>query len=176
MQIRAPVALQAIVKSLIEVIVPAIDPQNKMAQEQVGLVIGLLSLLSDQMPKTYAYDLDELERWTQLAKALKPVGDDSLASAAAQGSDVLARAKAAPDELIEAVGLLRAAIGEAAQRIAARPDAESHDGVRAILTASADQQLRERSWLLAQGWETAPNDVPAIESLIVGLGNKKAEL
>jgi hypothetical protein len=172
MQIRPTVALQAILKSLTQVIVPALDPQNKMAQEQVGLVVGLLTLLEDRLPKTFAYDLDELNRWTQLATMLHPVGDGVLASAMNQGNDVLARAKATPDEVVATVGLLRAAIGKTAQRIAASCDPESRNAVQAILDVSAEQQLRERSWLLMQGWETAPDSVPAIELLIAGLGAK----
>ena len=172
MQIRANVALQAIMKSLAEVIIPAVDPHNKMAQEQVGLVLGLLTLLAERLPKTFAYDLDELNRWTQLAIALEPVGDHVLVSATEQGKDVLIRAKAGPEEVIATVGILRTAIGETAQRIAASSDPASQNGIRAILDASAAQQLRERSWLLMQGWETAPDTVPAIETLIAGLEEK----
>ena len=35
-----------------------------------------------------------------------------------------------------------------------------------IVTAHAKEQLRERSWLIGQGWEADPKSIPVIETLI----------
>lgn len=167
MQIRAPIAVQAILKSLTEVIVPAVDPQNKMAQEQVGLVIGLLTLLAERLPMTFAYDLEELDSLTRLAGDLASlVEEDELADAARMGRDVVDRAKASPEELIETIALLRTTLGNFALGLPLRDDAGGRAAIRALLGDAQARQLRERSWLLMQGWESDPKSIPAIETLI----------
>ncbi len=38
--------------------------------------------------------------------------------------------------------------------------------MKACLANAKEQLLRERSWLVMQGWEADPSEVPPIESLI----------
>lgn len=167
MQLRAPIAIKAALKSLTQVIAPAIDPDNKLAQEQFGLIVGLLTLIGDRLPLEFHYDVDELRRLTRLGHDLQEIAvSAALAEPVTGGEDVLARAAASPDELIAAIAALRSAIGQTAQQLSARSDPVSQRGVRAILANASEQQLRERSWLLLQGWETNPASVPAIETLI----------
>lgn len=156
MQIRPDIALQAVLKSLQDVVLPALDPENKLAQEQAQLVVGLLSLVALRLPLQFRYDVDELARLVELARTLglDPGGP----------AEVLRRAGADPDEVVAAVGALRAAIGDRTDTLG---DADT-DARAAVLTAAREQHLRERSWLLMQGWEVDPASVPAIEKLIGG--------
>ena len=155
MQIRPDIALQAVLKSLQDVVLPAVDPANHLAQEQAQLVVGLLGLVASRLPLQFRYDVDELARLVTLARTL---GLDAAAPA-----DVLRRAGAGPNEVVAAVGDLREAIGD---RIAALDGEGFADARAAVLTAAREQHLRERSWLLMQGWEVDPATVPAIETLI----------
>jgi hypothetical protein len=175
MQIRAPIALQAVLKSLTEVVLPAIAGDNKLAQEQAHLIVGLLRLIAERLPLEFHYDIDELTRLNALGRKLQDLTpDEALAADIRRGEGVLARAGAAPAELIDAIGILRAAIGECVQRLATVDDATGRVAARAVLDAAREQQLRERSWLLMQGWEIDPRSVPPIESLIATRASESA--
>jgi hypothetical protein len=83
------------------------------------------------------------------------------------GSDVLGRARADPAEVLEAVRRLRSAAVQAVQ--AAHLDGS--EGTRTsiastVLSLSKSQLLRDRSWLLLQGWEPDPKSVPVIDDLL----------
>ena len=62
MQMRPQIQLQAVIKALGDVVLPAIDPDNRLALEQGKLAIGLLTLLAQQLPVQFAFDCDELTR------------------------------------------------------------------------------------------------------------------
>jgi hypothetical protein len=167
MQIRAAIALQAVLKSMTDVMLPAIDPENKLAQEQSRLIIGLLALVADRLPLQRAYDLDELRRLCSLAhvlQSIEPVA--SLSVAAENGAEAITRQSAATSDLVTAIGMLTEAIGDRAQTLAGRSDESSRAGCLAVLASAREQQLRERSWLLMQGWEVDAAGIPAIDELI----------
>ena len=173
MQIQPDLALQAVLKSLTEVIAPAVDPGDKMAQEQIGLVIGLLTLVKSRLPIAFGYSCDELARLTKLAEAILPAaGSETLRVALDRGASTLERAQASPGDLNTAIGALRSAIGDAASTLPARSDAAGRAAVRALLDASSAQLLRERSWVSMQGWESDPGSLPDLEMLIAGAADK----
>lgn len=167
MQIRTDLALQAVLKSLTEVIAPAVDRGDKMAQEQIGLVVGLLTLISSRLPLAFAYDCDELTRLIELAKDIAPAaGSDALQRALDQGAITLERAKASPADLTGAIEHLRSAIGDAASTLPLSRDTAARAAVRALLDASSAQLLRERGWVSMQGWENDPAALPDFETLL----------
>jgi hypothetical protein len=176
MQMRPAIQLQSIMKSMKDNILPAIDPNNKLAVEQAKLILGMLSIMSQRMDLEYRYDRDELERTLGFAAFLGRQSADGheikaaqqeLASAAARGADVLERAKAEPSELVEAIKTLRATAGAVVQAICAEGDPDSKEALRGgVLTNAREQLLRERSWLIMSGWEANPSEVPPIETLI----------
>jgi hypothetical protein len=173
---RPAIQLQSIMKSMRDNVLPAIDPNNKLALEQAKLILGMLNIMSQRMDLQYRYDRDELERIVGFAEFLQRQargGDETkaareaLASAAARGADVLERAKAEPPELVHAIKDLRATAGAVVQAICAEGDPESKEAVReGVLANAREQLLRERSWLIMQGWEADPSEVPPIESII----------
>jgi hypothetical protein len=167
MQIRPELALQAALKSLTEVIAPALDPADKMAQEQIGLVIGLLTLVKTRLPIAFAYNCDELVRLVGLAETIGPAAaSQSLAHTLGEGAATLARAQASPHDVEHAIDRLRTEIGRVAGELAMQRHDAARVAVRAILDASSAQLLRERSWVLMQGWETDPGSLPLLETLI----------
>lgn len=173
MQIRPELALQAALKSLTEVIAPAVDPGDKMAQEQIGLVIGVLTLVKSRLPLAFAYDRDELARLIDLAKAIFPAAEsDHLHSALDRGGTTLERAQVSPTDLIDAVACLRGAIGDAASTLPSRNDEPGRAALRAVLDASASQLLFERSWVRMQGWESDPDSLPDLETLLASSASR----
>ena len=62
MQLRYEIALAAMMKSMTDVVIPAVDGKNDLAVQQANLVVGLLNLLAQQLPQQFRFDRDELQR------------------------------------------------------------------------------------------------------------------
>lgn len=176
MELRPALALQSVIKAMTDVVLPAVDPHNKLAQEQSRLVIGVLGLLATRLPLLYRYECDELSRFLVLADTLhsQTVGISdtqqallNLTAVAAAGKDVLERARAEPAELEAANFELREKIGALVSVVYGKANATQRQAIGATVTAHASQQLlRERAWHVSQGWESDPTALPAIESLL----------
>lgn len=174
MQMRPDIQIRSILKAMSDVILPAIDSQNQLAQEQARLCMGLLQLMGKQLPLQYRYDCDELTRLLGMgSKLLALVGRDAAseatASALKQGvalaSEVRARARAEPQEVLDAVRQLRVLSGAFLQEAYAKVEVPTALE-RIVLDTSKEQLQRERAWLVTQGWEAKPEDLPDIESLL----------
>jgi hypothetical protein len=178
MDLRPALQIQTVVKTLTDVILPALDPNNKLAQEQARLSIGTLQLVLQRQALLYRYDLDELSRSLELVRNLRAQAKDlpgsaqtlrSLEDSAKVGADVRERARAEPSEL-EAANLdLREKIGAVVTAVYSSSDsAKLKEISKTIMAHAKEQLLRERAWLIAQGWEPDPKSVPAIETLLGG--------
>ncbi len=171
MQLRPPIQIHAMIKSLTDAVLPAVDPNNKLAIEQLQLTIGLLAMMEQRMPLEFKFDCDELRRLLGFADELKRSGAGNkalpdLVAAADAGADVLRRAQADPSEVVDAVRRLRATGGA----LAAAAYREGTPGNRAavmktVLSMSGEQLLRDRAWVIPQGWES-PDAVPPIADLL----------
>lgn len=176
MQMRAPLQIHSLIKAMTDVVLPAVDPQNKLAQEQARLIIGMLGLMAKQLPLQFHFDCDELARLVEFSRQLQCTASGgaetraSLLAVAASGAHagaLLERAKADPQEIEHAVRALRTTTGAAIAAVYRDGDAACQSRVQAaVLAMSKEQLLRDRSWLLPQGWEPAPESVPTIETLL----------
>lgn len=176
MQLRPGIQLQSIMKSMKDVVLPALDPSNKLALEQGQLIMGMLNILSQRLPLEYRFDCDELGRLLELSRRLgeqaKGGGKTTaalktLATSTTHGADVLERARAEPGEVYEAVKELRAKTSDVVQSVFKDGEAASRTAVRkSVLAISAEQLQRDRAWLIGQGWEPDSKSIPPIESLI----------
>lgn len=168
MEIRPALQIQTIIKAMMEDVIPALDRTNQLAMQSAQLTIGTLTLMAQQLPLQYRYDCDELARLVATAETL---AGDELAAAKSAGADVLSRARAEPAEILDAVHRLRAAMAESVRTVYAQgSEAEQAATEKAVLAMSQAQLLRDRSWLLMQGWEPDPKAVPAIDSLLAPVG------
>lgn len=176
MQLRPGIQIQSIMKSMKDVVLPALDPNNKLALEQGQLIMGMLNIMAQRLPLEYRFDCDELGRLLEMSRRLgeetRGGGETAaairaLAASTAHGADVLERARAEPGEVYEAVRDLRSKVGDVVQSAFKDGDPASRTAVRkSVLDASAEQLRRDRAWLIGQGWEPDPKSVPPIESLI----------
>lgn len=176
MQMRPEVQIKSIIKALADVVLPAVDPNNKLAQEQTQLAMGLLTLMSKQLPLQFRFDCDELERLLDLSEKLAAQASggaktqaavDELKSQAQAASAALQAARSGPERIHEMVRALRSATGELVTQTYCDGTPECRMAIsRGVLETSKEQLLRDRSWLLMQGWETDPESVPAIEQLL----------
>ncbi|MBL6750033.1 MAG: hypothetical protein ISP90_05890, partial [Nevskia sp.] len=162
----------------------AIDPANTLAQEQARLVIGTLGIIAQRLPLQYRYDRDELRRGIELAGRLGerlPASGEAaaalrqLAASAAQGTEVLERARAEPAELEGAVRALRSAVGEVIQAAYPAADAAGRKTLGALVAdASREQLLRERAWLSPFGFEPDPKLIPPVETLLAPVAQARS--
>ncbi|WP_029889263.1 hypothetical protein [Polycyclovorans algicola] len=170
MQMRPDIQIQSMIKALTDVVLPAVDADNKLAHEQTRLVIGLLGLMGKQIPMQFQYDCDELGRLLEFATELqRATGADQpeLVAQQQRGSQVLERAKADPAEVVAAVRALRASTGAVISEAFRSADAPVQDRVqKTVLAMTSAQLLRERAWVMAQGWEPDPSAIPAIDTLL----------
>lgn len=175
MDLRPEFQLKTAVRALTDVVLPAVDTGNKLAQEQVRLVIGMLGLLMQRLPLFYRYDRDELACSLKLAEELEALcGGQAhaaqalkdLAPSVAHGRNVHARAAVEPAELEATNVALRERIGTLVTALSSGVSADAMRPVsRVVLDHSKQQLLRERAWLAPQGWEPA-SSLPAVETLI----------
>lgn len=172
MQLRNDVSLNAIIHSLTKVVLPAVDAENVLAQEQLQLSIGLLQLMVARAPLEFSYDCDELNRLIAFSQDLianTSVSDsaDRLNEAIDAAAEVVARAKATPTDIRHMIAALRVASGALISDEYETADEDVRVTIGQLVLNHADEQLlRERAWVAPQGWELRPEEVPAIESLL----------
>lgn len=175
MQLRADIQLRAAIKALTDTVAPAIDASNKLAVEQLGMVIGILQFVEQRLPLQFQFDCNELARLIGLAAALDGAVEGSqgenatqeLRKVASAGALVLDRAKADPAEVLEAVRGLRHACGAVTTAAFGLEDLAVREAVSAkVLAYSKEQTLRDRSWLIGLGFESPNSGIPAIAELL----------
>ncbi|MGH8516058.1 MAG: hypothetical protein ACREUE_01225 [Panacagrimonas sp.] len=176
MQTRPDLQIKSILKAMNDVVLPAVDPNNKLAQEQMRLCMGLLGLMARQLPLQFRFDCDELTRLAAYAADLQRVAVGgqqtreavaALAKSAVTANALLERAKVSPADIEQSVRTLRAATGTLISSVFADGDASAQDRVqKATLAMSREQLLRERAWVITQGWEPDPKSLPPIEELL----------
>jgi hypothetical protein len=176
MDVSCALQIRTAIKALTDVVLPAVDPDNKLAQEQVRLVIGALAIVAQRMPLVYRYQRAELDRFIVLAETLQTQTQDipesaealrALTTAVVSAKDVLDRARADPTELEEAIRDLRDYVGALITAAYSQGAGARSKAISTTVTAHAKQQLlRERAWLIGQGWEADPGSIPPIETLI----------
>lgn len=179
MQMRPELQIKSILKAMTDVVLPAVDPNNKLAQEQVRLCMGLLGLMAKQLPLQFRFDCDELARLSAYAAQLQEMaagGSQTQAACAAlqdcraQAATVLDRIKASPQDVENAVRALREATGSVITGVFHDGDADAQQRVqKATLEMSREQLLRDRAWVITQGWEPDPKAVPPLDSLLAEL-------
>lgn len=176
MQLRPELRIQSSIDAMTNVVIPAIDPENGLAQEQAQLVVGMLGLLAQWLPLEYRYDRDELARLLRAADEIggglrgggrTTAAGDQLAAIASEAHDVLRRAGAEPRELQDTVRALRAGLGAVVGAAFEDGEPQSRDAAsRAVLEFSGEQILRVRAAYIGQGFEGDAQGLPPLEELL----------
>jgi hypothetical protein len=167
------------IRSMEQTVIPAVDPQNGLAQEQAHLVLYYLRLFADQHRHLHDFRLQEIRNYHALTETV-------LDKAGAQGIDLgdaresAARALAAGarfldvhvphyDDLTVAAQSLR----EAADRLTARLlDAGGSALLRElgvddlILANSARDEVRDRAWVKGLGLDPRPDEIPSLSEVL----------
>lgn len=176
MEIRPSLMIPAMVKAMTDTVLPALDPDDKLANEQARLVVGMLQLMAARLPLLARYDRAELRHYVRLAGR---VGEESrggaktteavrdLATAASEAETTLEDGAADPADVERALFDLRARVGALVRAVAEDGGERSRSAVRrTIVDASRSEIERARAWILPQGWEGNPASLPPIEQLL----------
>ena len=176
MDLRPDIQLRSMIKAMTEVVLPAVDPDNDLACEQAQLVVGMLHLMAARWPWQFHFDIDALGRALELSSGICHDADGgpetraavaALNDAAARGNAILARAKASPEDLEQAIMMIRSKTASAVEalHLDGKPECRATIG-RAVLNAAREQNTRERAWFSPQGWDTESEAPPPLETLL----------
>lgn len=162
--------IRSMIKALSETVLPAVDPDNKAAIEQLHITLGSLALLREQVDHAYAFEVADLRDMIAVVAGLPehggPVSDATVqtasrAEALAAGKPVsLTRLQAANNALREVIA---AEIEAAYERL----DPASADRLDAWLLKNAAQQIgRERAFVAGTGFDVFPDTLKPIEAIL----------
>ncbi|MFF3572662.1 hypothetical protein [Nocardia jiangxiensis] len=160
-------SLGAVVKSLRDIVGPAVDPVDPLAQEQLALSIGYLEFLRDRLAHVHTRARFELDHHRRIARSvLEIVSDAEIANGLR--SSVRAGEQAARDADGETHAIERATAAIAADlRTVLRADLQppvQEEVERAVMAAMPERVEFERSWYLPMGFDPAPDSAqPLVE-------------
>jgi hypothetical protein len=167
-------ALLASIKALDQVVLPAVDPADPLASEQLRLVSGFLKFLRSRLPHWHARHHFELGHYLDLARQLTEEasnvsGEVSLRLHAALELAQAVRTQEAPSiqNVREATEALAAPIAALSRLAAGASPALRRRVEQKVMAASKRWVDMQRAWFLPQGFELSPGDLPALEAALL---------
>lgn len=156
--------LKVAIKALGDTIGPAIDPTNKPAVEQFGLILATLGMVREHLPIQRRFVRRQLEDAIRLGQALDGVAvDAALAPAIAAAQVLLADPEAEVEEL-------EAGRGDLNDQVTAVIASAGANGVKAfqsiVLNGAKPAIERTRAWFAGSGFDAGAIDVRPIEALL----------
>ena len=162
--------LAAVIKSLSDNILPAVDSSNPMATEQIQLCLATLGLVKAHLPDLHRYLRRDLETHLALAGSLKQLADKSGVPTVSFGPAIEASVQAlgnpemGPTQIEQQARQLKETI--AALIAATRGTSAERDVAATIIKAEEIVILRSRAWGVGMGFEPDPTQVPSLNQLL----------
>jgi len=160
------VRLRNMVKAVQEVISPAIREDEKLAQEQVRLVIGQLGMLQAQWKNAVRYEAGSYRLIRELAETLTEFVESGQVPILQQALTETAET----DQFdIDALNAGICTIGDAIDKVILGDDGKqplSRDAWNAILDFGEKDALRSRVWFQGNGIDPDRDDLPPLEEVI----------
>ena len=158
---------RAAAQALMDVVAPAIDPQNPLARQQLKLVVDWLDFYRSRLP--YNQDRERLELEVQLATArvvaaAAPDAASTALRAAIDGAAIVhARLGPRPVEVRAVTARLEDEIS-ALVRLSPAFDEPARRSVERIVVRDTKALLdAQRAWFLPQSIEPDPGAIPPLE-------------
>ncbi|MCK9503296.1 MAG: hypothetical protein M0Q95_03825 [Porticoccaceae bacterium] len=139
----AELRLNTMVRAMTESILPAIDPENSLVQEQARLMIGHLQALLQQHGREAEINQQEYQDLTQLAIFLTSVAD---------GGEYT---KTTRNELMQALDSQSASLSLVIEKLITAPDATTEfkkSAWQPIMDYSEKSNARGRDWFKVMGF------------------------
>jgi hypothetical protein len=168
--------LQTMLRSMLEVLIPALDPGSQLARDQAQILVANLRLMADQADRTYEYEMVELREYAALLRRLLTHAEGGEATRAQRASglallreieEVAALPIPAHAEL--SAHVRRAKAGADALLAASHADGEAEfraDAIEAVLAQAATQNVRERVWFKAAALDADPASLPTLDEVL----------
>ncbi len=175
--------LRAAIKSLSDVVMPAVDPEDPMAREQLALVVAFLEFTRSRVYDIHARQRVELDHGIALARAL---GEDAgavsraaaerLAAAIDAATRALADSRSGTRELRDATQALGATV-RGVIRAARGADAAVQERIEASVRERSEPLLAlHGAWYAPLGFDPeAGAGAPLAELLAQGTGDRGSE-
>ncbi len=167
------IRIQNLIKAIEQVVLPAVDTSNKLAQEQAQLVAAHLRVLSQQWDKAQRYELQSLRAMHQLAQRLtaEAGGGERTRDAA---RNLIAEADAIDYAVLDSASAAAAKIRDLGTAVDALIFAISDDGSERcrsslkdeILSYAQRQARRERIWFSGTGLDPDGQQLPSIDAML----------
>jgi hypothetical protein len=161
--------LQVSIKALVDTIASAVDPSNKMAVEQLGLIIATLTMVRNRLPLqrrlARALLADAVSLVEAIAEPMEDAEDKKLLGDLAQrGKSALADPALDAHDLAVTVRELNAAASGIIDKVQLSPARAAVESI--VLQRSATRIQLGRAWCLPAGFEASPQCITAIEELV----------
>jgi hypothetical protein len=156
--------IQAALKALSDTVAPAIDPDDKMAVEQLHLVIASLGMVRERMPVQRRFIRRLLEDALALAEELNSIETDhGLAGAIGGARAALSDPELEAHELEET----RAMLTSVTVKLIAAAGGEGLDRFGAAVARGSKMPLdRLRAWSIMSGFEPDESEVKPLSHLV----------
>ena len=158
--------LQAMLRSLTEVIIPALDPSQRLAIDQANIVAGNLRILLDQTGRTDEYLRVELHEFRDLGSALLELAPDT--PDAYESRSALTEADAVSEwALAEQLLRLKGTVDRLLKMTLASSDPSVAKAASVLVLDQARKQAtRERVWFRGAGFELDPTALPPLDAVL----------
>ncbi len=159
--------LRVVIKALQDVVVPAVDPANQLAVEQIRLSLATLEMVRSRVPLVDKCARKELANAVEMAAALCDAGRgneaDDLRRLIGEAQQALGVVDPSRSDLVR----IRTALLGAVSTMIDDADASDVGQLSRIGLAKAKAQVElQRSWCTPSGFEPDPSAIPAIEDLL----------
>ncbi|MCP5173336.1 MAG: hypothetical protein H7A02_13830 [Pseudomonadales bacterium] len=162
--------LAAVIKSLSDNVLPAVDSSNPLAGEQIRLCLATLGMIKKRLPDLHRYQRHELELNLDLLTSLAEVATNAglaipdLTTALNSSRETLNDATMGATEIEQQV---RAVKDKAVSVVnAARGTAAETEVMASVLNTQEAMDLCRRAWTLEMGFEPDPSQIPALNQLL----------
>jgi len=174
MQPDTETRLKAILRSLQEVIIPAIAPDKKLAVDQANIVTANIGMLIEQHDKQIHYLLAELRDYRAFLQDLMEMSDHSASQPAQHACATLEELAPVidadlplPSALAKVLTEVKAVVDNLVQHFLDHDDPQRVAAVEALtLKYARSQLLRERAWVAKAGFELEPDKIPSLDKLL----------
>lgn len=146
--------LRTMMRAMTEVILPAVDPQNSLAQEQAQLMLGHLNALLQHHENEQTLSARDDAANRALAAALLDAGDGGSATGRAREAVRTALKDTDGNALTHAIERLVVAIG-----LDGEPDLHAAC-TRLVMAHARAQNLIGRAWFKPMGFDPRPDELP----------------
>ncbi|KQX24245.1 MULTISPECIES: hypothetical protein [unclassified Sphingomonas] len=159
MQPDPDLQLRVAIKALRDVVMPSLDPENALANEQLQLTLATLEMVRSRLPMVHEVARKELENAVDLARSVDP--EETIAGMIASAEELLGDS-ASTTSAIDASRI--SLLDEVSKSLNCVTDSERRMVLaRSVIAASKSQCDLARGWSLPGGFERDPQEVPILE-------------